>query len=65
MTTAKVVMDAIVAQGMLPLYFNPDETISVEVLRALHRSCVVAVEYTNRGDAALQNFKKLVEVRNA
>jgi 2-dehydro-3-deoxyphosphogluconate aldolase/(4S)-4-hydroxy-2-oxoglutarate aldolase len=50
---------------MLPLYFNPDETVSVEILRALHRSGVVAVEYTNRGDAALQNFRKLVEVRNA
>ena len=65
MTSAKVVMDAIVAQGMLPLYFNPDEAISVGVLRALHRSGVVAVEYTNRGDAALQNFRQLVEVRNA
>ncbi len=65
MTSAKIVMDAIVAQGMLPLYFNPDEAISIGVLRALHRSGVVAVEYTNRGDAALQNFKKLVEVRNA
>ncbi len=65
MTSAKVVLDAIVAQGMLPLYFNPDESVSVEILRALHRSGVVAVEYTNRGDAALQNFGKLVEVRNA
>lgn len=65
MTSAKVVLDAIVAQGMLPLYFNPDESVSVEVMRALHRSGVVAVEYTNRGDAALQNFRKLVEVRNA
>jgi 2-dehydro-3-deoxyphosphogluconate aldolase/(4S)-4-hydroxy-2-oxoglutarate aldolase len=65
MTSSKVVIDAIAAQGMLPLYFNPDETVSVEILRALHRSGVVAVEYTNRGDAALQNFTKLVEVRNA
>jgi 2-dehydro-3-deoxyphosphogluconate aldolase / (4S)-4-hydroxy-2-oxoglutarate aldolase len=65
MSNAKQVLDAIVAQGMLPLYFNPDETISIEVLRALHRSGVKAVEYTNRGEAALQNFRKLVEVRNA
>jgi 2-dehydro-3-deoxyphosphogluconate aldolase/(4S)-4-hydroxy-2-oxoglutarate aldolase len=65
MTSSKVVIDAIVAQGMLPLYFNADETVSVEIMRALHRSGVVAVEYTNRGDSALQNFKKLVEVRNA
>lgn len=64
MNNAKKVLDAIVAQGMLPLYFNPDESVSVEVLRSLHRSGVQAVEYTNRGEAALQNFRKLVEVRN-
>lgn len=57
-------IDAIVAQGILPLYFNADETVSVEVLRALYKAGVKAVEYTNRGDAALSNFKKLVEVRN-
>lgn len=50
---------------MLPLYFNADETVSLEVLRALFRAGVKAIEYTNRGDAALQNFKKMVEVRNA
>lgn len=54
----------IVAQGMLPLYFNADEAVSVEVLKALYKAGVRAVEYTNRGDAALSNFKKMVEVRN-
>ena len=57
--------DAIVAQGMLPLYFNADETVSVDVLRAIYRAGVKAVEYTNRGEAAFRNFKKLIEVRNA
>lgn len=64
MNTAKQVLDAIVEQGMLPLYFNPDETVSVEILKALHRAGVKAVEYTNRGEAALSNFRKLVAVRN-
>jgi 2-dehydro-3-deoxyphosphogluconate aldolase/(4S)-4-hydroxy-2-oxoglutarate aldolase len=50
---------------MLPLYFNADETVSVEILRALYRSNVKAVEYTNRGEAALSNFKTLVAIRNA
>ena len=65
MSNTQKVVDAIVAQGMLPLYFNADETVSVEILRALHRSGVQAVEYTNRGETALQNFTKLVKVRNA
>ena len=59
------ITDAIVQQGILPLYFNPDETVSVEILRAVYKAGIKAVEYTNRGDAALSNFKKMVEVRNA
>ncbi|MGJ7030273.1 bifunctional 4-hydroxy-2-oxoglutarate aldolase/2-dehydro-3-deoxy-phosphogluconate aldolase [Niabella hirudinis] len=57
-------IDTIIEQGMLPLYFNADETVSVEVLRALYKAGVKAVEYTNRGAAALNNFKKLVAIRN-
>ena len=65
MSNIQQTADAIVAQGMLPLYFNADETVSVEVLRAIYRAGVKAVEYTNRGEAAFKNFKKLMQVRNA
>jgi 2-dehydro-3-deoxyphosphogluconate aldolase/(4S)-4-hydroxy-2-oxoglutarate aldolase len=64
MATKQIITDIIVQQGILPLYFNADETISIEVLRAIYRAGIKAVEYTNRGEAALANFKKLVEVRN-
>jgi len=64
MSNIQKITDAIVAQGILPLYFNPDETVSVDILRAIYRAGIKAVEYTNRGDAALRNFKKMVEVRN-
>ena len=49
-------------QGILPLYFYKDTEVSLEVLRALYRAGIRTVEYTNRGDAALQNFKKMREV---
>jgi len=65
MTTTQQAIDAIIGQGMLPLYFNADETVSVEILRAVYKAGVKAIEYTNRGEAALKNFAKLVEVRNA
>lgn len=58
------VIDTITEQGMLPLYYNADEKVSIEVLKAVFRGGVKAIEYTNRGEAALSNFKKLVEVRN-
>jgi len=64
MPNKKIVLDKIVQQGILPLYFNADETVSVEVLRAIYKAGVRAVEYTNRGEAALNNFKKLVEVKD-
>ena len=65
MSKTKQIADAIIAQGMLPLYFNADETVSVDILKAVYKAGVKALEYTNRGEAALANFKKMVEVRNA
>ena len=65
MNTSKQITEAIIEQGMLPLYFNADETVSIEVLRAIYKAGVKAVEYTNRGEAALKNFAKMVEIRNA
>lgn len=63
--TSQQVFNTIIAQGMLPLYFNADETVSVEILRTVYKAGIKAIEYTNRGEAALSNFKKLIEVRNA
>ena len=59
------VSDAIVKQGILPLYFNADENVTIEILRAIYRGGIKAVEYTSRGETAFSNFTKMVEVRNA
>ena len=64
MNNTEQITKAIIAQGMLPLYFNADETVSIEVLRAVYRAGVKAIEYTNRGEAALKNFTMLIEIRN-
>ncbi|OMQ10425.1 bifunctional 4-hydroxy-2-oxoglutarate aldolase/2-dehydro-3-deoxy-phosphogluconate aldolase [[Flexibacter] sp. ATCC 35103] len=65
MSTIQNTIDVIAKQGILPLYFITDETISVEILRTLYKAGIRAVEYTNRGTEALSNFKKMVAVRNA
>jgi 2-dehydro-3-deoxyphosphogluconate aldolase / (4S)-4-hydroxy-2-oxoglutarate aldolase len=65
MSNINKAIEGIIQQGMLPLYFNADETVSVDVLRAIYRAGVKVVEYTNRGEAALKNFTKMVEIRNA
>jgi len=65
MSKTQQIADAIIKQGMLPLYFNSSEEVSLDVLKAIYRAGVKAVEYTNRGDAALANFKKMVALRKA
>jgi 2-dehydro-3-deoxyphosphogluconate aldolase/(4S)-4-hydroxy-2-oxoglutarate aldolase len=65
MSRAQQITDTILAQGILPLYFHQDEEISQEVLKAIFRAGVRAVEYTNRGKEALKNFRKLIILKNA
>ena len=65
MSKTQQIADSIVKQGILPLYFNPNEEVSLDILKAIYRAGIKAVEYTNRGDAALANFKKMVALRNA
>jgi 2-dehydro-3-deoxyphosphogluconate aldolase/(4S)-4-hydroxy-2-oxoglutarate aldolase len=65
MTKIQTVTNAIINQGILPLYYNADETVTLEILRSLYKAGIRAVEYTSRGEAALSNFTKMVEIRNA
>lgn len=49
-------------QGILPLYFYKDTEVSLNVLRALYNAGIRTVEYTNRGEAALQNFAAMKQL---
>lgn len=57
-----ILLKLIPEQGILPLYFYKDTEVSLQVLRALYNAGIRAVEYTNRGDDALRNFKKMREL---
>ncbi len=59
MNTKEHLLKLIPEQGILPLYFYKDTEVTLEVLRALYRAGVRTVEYTNRGEAALNNFKAM------
>jgi 2-dehydro-3-deoxyphosphogluconate aldolase / (4S)-4-hydroxy-2-oxoglutarate aldolase len=56
------ILKLIPEQGILPLYFYKDTEVSIEVLKALFNAGVRAVEYTNRGEAALKNFAAMKSV---
>jgi 2-dehydro-3-deoxyphosphogluconate aldolase / (4S)-4-hydroxy-2-oxoglutarate aldolase len=59
MNKKELLLKLIPEQGILPLYFYKDTEVTVEVLRALFRAGIRTVEYTNRGEAALNNFKAM------
>jgi 2-dehydro-3-deoxyphosphogluconate aldolase / (4S)-4-hydroxy-2-oxoglutarate aldolase len=56
------ILELIPQQGILPLYFYKDASVSIGVLKALYEAGIRAVEYTNRGEAALANFKAMRKV---
>ncbi|GAB3936427.1 bifunctional 4-hydroxy-2-oxoglutarate aldolase/2-dehydro-3-deoxy-phosphogluconate aldolase [Mucilaginibacter myungsuensis] len=58
----ETILKLIPQQGMLPLYFNKDADISIGILHALYAAGIKTIEYTNRGEQALQNFARLREI---
>ena len=65
MSKKELLLKLIPEQGILPLYFYKDTDVSLQVLKALYNAGIRTVEYTNRGEAALQNFKKMREMCDA
>ncbi|RYE19030.1 MAG: bifunctional 4-hydroxy-2-oxoglutarate aldolase/2-dehydro-3-deoxy-phosphogluconate aldolase [Sphingobacteriales bacterium] len=63
MTKKEIVLDSIVAQGMLPLFFYEDVEVSLQVMRILYRAGVRVFEYTNRGSQALDNFSEMIKLK--
>ncbi len=45
----------------MPLFYYADPHVSLEIIRTLYRAGVRVFEYTNRGEAALENFKFIKE----
>jgi|SRR6478672_2179320 len=61
MPNKQEILDLIIAQGMLPLFYHEDKELSLEIIKTLYKSGVKTLEYTNRGPAALENFKYFKE----
>ncbi|ASU34176.1 beta/alpha barrel domain-containing protein [Mucilaginibacter xinganensis] len=64
MKIKKAVLNSILTQGMLPLFFNEDTEVSLQVTRTLYKAGIRVIEYTNRGKQALDNFKALKKAAN-
>lgn len=59
MKTKATAIQAIQQQGLLPLFYYKDAEVSLDIVRTLYKAGVRVFEYTNRGTAALENFKFL------
>ncbi len=51
-------------QGILPLFYHADKDVCLEVTRTLYAAGIRVIEFTNRGEEAMNNFKVLVAARN-
>jgi len=56
------IQQLICTEKILPLFYHDSAETSVEVLKVLYESGIKAVEYTNRGDNALDNFTAMRKV---
>ena len=56
------IQQLICTEKILPLFYHDSVETSVEVLKVLYESGIKAVEYTNRGDNALDNFTAMRKV---
>ncbi len=59
MDNKETALKSILKQGMLPLFFHHDPSVCLEIVRALYNAGVRVIEFTNRGEAALSNYKFL------
>jgi 2-dehydro-3-deoxyphosphogluconate aldolase/(4S)-4-hydroxy-2-oxoglutarate aldolase len=56
------IIQTIKDQKILPLFYNESFEVSKNLTKALYDAGIRAIEYTNRGAQALENFTKLKEI---
>ena len=53
------VLNTMVDQGVVPVFYNPDLEVSKKVTKACLDGGLKVVEFTNRGDHAVDVFSRL------
>ncbi len=57
------VSEHILQSKLIPLFYEDDVNIVVDVVKALYEGGIRTIEFTNRGAKALDNFKALVAIK--
>ncbi len=64
MNKKTTVLEAILQQGILPLFYHDDVDESIALVKTLYKAGIRVFEFTNRGDKAETVFKELLSVRD-
>lgn len=64
MSNNTAIIEQIKKQRLLPLFYHNNTDICLEVVKALYAAGITLIEFTNRGEAALNNFKLIAAERN-
>jgi 2-dehydro-3-deoxyphosphogluconate aldolase/(4S)-4-hydroxy-2-oxoglutarate aldolase len=64
MHSLEKVSQHILSSKLIPLFYENDIVLVVEVVKALYAGGIRTIEFTHRGVNALENFKALVALKN-
>jgi len=64
MNKQEIILHQLKQQKLLPLFYHDEESVCIEVVKALYNAGIRAVEFTNRGEHALHNMKSLIAARD-
>jgi 2-dehydro-3-deoxyphosphogluconate aldolase / (4S)-4-hydroxy-2-oxoglutarate aldolase len=53
------IIKAIIQQGVVPLFYHPEEETTMDILQALYQAGIRVIEYTNRGKQAIKNLRSI------
>ncbi len=65
MDTHEIIIKQLSQQKILPLFYHDDTDVCIQVVKALYAAGIRSIEFTNRGEKALNNFKAIVTERNS
>ena len=58
------ILETIHTYPVIPVYYNDDADTCIDVLKQCYAGGIRVFEFVNRGEKALENFKKLLEYKN-
>ena len=59
------ILEKIAKHPVIPVYYNDDSDTCIEILQAAYNGGIRIFEFVNRGAKALENFKILLDYKNA